>query len=112
MIKEKEKQKELNMPDEHLAVYQIILNSKDKHVTRASILAQLGKGSTYGRRLSQIVNDLVVHYKLPVGASSRKDSKGYFIIENETDRYLAKRDLYSKSQSLLRRYKALEEIQY
>ncbi len=34
-------EKEFELPGEHLAVYQIISNSKEKYVTRQSILAQL-----------------------------------------------------------------------
>lgn len=103
--------KELELPGEHLAVFQIISNSKEKYVTRATILAQLEKDYTYGRKLSQIVNELVTVYKKPIGASSRRESKGYFIIKNTTDKYLAARDLHSKVNSLQERYEAVQKIQ-
>lgn len=111
MNKPEENEKELIMSDEHLAVYQIITNSKSKYVTRAMILSQLGKDFTYGRKLSAIINDLTTKYRKPIGASSSKDTKGYFIIENETDKYLAKRDLYSRTMSMLERYEAVDSIE-
>lgn len=103
-------EKELELPGEHLAVYQIISNSNEKYVTRQSILAQLDKDFRYGRRLSQIINELVMVYKVPVGASSRMETRGYFIMKTDTDKYLAGRDLYTRASSMLERYEAIQNI--
>lgn len=103
--------KEFELPGEHLAVYQIISNSKEKYVTRSSILAQLEGKRMNGRRLSQIINDLIMVYGMPVGASSRQDTKGYFIIKTDLDKYLAGRDLYTRASSMLERYEAIQKIE-
>ena len=103
-------EKEFELPGEHLAVFQIIANSKEKYVTRSSILAQLEGKRMNGRRLSQIINDLIMVYGMPVGASSRHDTKGYFIMKTDTDKYLAGRDLYTRASSMLERYEAIQNI--
>ena len=103
-------EKELELPGEHLDVFQIISNSKEKYVTRSSILAQLEGKRMNGRRLSQIINDLIMVYGMPVGASSRQDTKGYFIMKTDTDKYLAGRDLYTRASSMLDRYEAIQNI--
>src|SRR5699024_4495232 len=76
-------EKEFELPGEHLDVFQIISNSNEKYVTRQSILAQLEGKRMNGRRLSQIINDLIMVYDMPVGASSRQDTRGSFIILNK-----------------------------
>ena len=103
--------KEFELPGEHSAVYQIISNSKEKYVTRQSILAQLEGKRMDGRRLSQIINDLIMVYSMPVGASSRQDTKGYFIIKTDLDKYLAGRDLYARASSMMKRYEAVQKIE-
>ena len=103
--------KEFELPGEHLAVFQIISNSKEKYVTRNSILAQLEGKRMNGRRLSQIINDLIMVYGMPVGASSREDTKGYFIIKTDLDKYLAGRDLYARASSMMKRYEAVQKIE-
>ena len=104
-------EKEFELPGEHLAVFQIISNSKEKYVTRNSILAQLEGKRMDGRRLSQIINDLIMVYGMPVGASSRQDTKGYFIIKTDLDKYLAGRDLYARASSMMKRYEAVQKIE-
>ena len=104
-------EKEFELPGEHLAVFQIISNSKEKYVTRNSILAQLEGKRMNGRRLSQIINDLIMVYGMPVGASSRQDTKGYFIIKTDLDKYLAGRDLYARASSMMKRYEAVQKIE-
>ena len=104
-------EKEFELPGEHSAVYQIISNSKEKYVTRNSILAQLEGKRMNGRRLSQIINDLIMVYDMPVGASSRQDTKGYFIIKTDLDKYLAGRDLYARASSMMKRYEAVQKIE-
>ena len=104
-------EKEFELPGEHLAVFQIISNSKEKYVTRNSILAQLEGKRMNGRRLSQIINDLIMVYGMPVGASSREDTKGYFIIKTDLDKYLAGRDLYARASSMMKRYEAVQKIE-
>ena len=104
-------EKEFELSGEHLAVFQIISNSKEKYVTRQSILAQLESSRINGRRLSQIVNDLIMVYNMPVGASSRKDTRGYFIIKTDLDKYLAGRDLYARASSMMERYEAVQKIE-
>ena len=64
-----------------------------------------------GRRLSQIINDLIMVYDMPVGASSRQDTKGYFIIKTDLDKYLAGRDLYARASSMMKRYEAVQKIE-
>lgn len=103
--------KEFELPGEHLDVFQIILNSNNKYVTRQSILAQLEGKRMNGRRLSQIINDLIMVYGMPVGASSRQDTKGYFIIKTDLDKYLAGRDLYARASSMMKRYEAVQKIE-
>lgn len=103
-------EKEFELPGEHLDVFQIISNSKEKYVTRSSILAQLEGKRMNGRRLSQIINDLIMVYGMPVGASSRHDTKGYFIMKTDLDKYLAGRDLYTRASSMLERYEAIQNI--
>ena len=103
--------KEFELPEEHLAVFRIISNSKNKYVTRNSILAQLEGKRMNGRRLSQIINDLIMVYDMPVGASSRQDTKGYFIIKTDLDKYLAGRDLYARASSMMKRYEAVQKIE-
>ena len=103
--------KEFELPGEHLDVFQIISNSKEKYVTRNSILAQLEGKRMDGRRLSQIINDLIMVYGMPVGASSRQDTKGYFIIKTDLDKYLAGRDLYARASSMMKRYEAVQKIE-
>lgn len=103
--------KEFELPGEHLAVFQIIANSNNKYVTRNSILAQLEGKRMNGRRLSQIINDLIMVYGMPVGASSRQDTKGYFIIKTDLDKYLAGRDLYARASSMMKRYEAVQKIE-
>ena len=104
-------EKKFELPGEHLAVFQIIANSKEKYVTRSSILAQLEGKRMNGRRLSQIINDLIMVYGMPVGASSRQDTKGYFIIKTDLDKYLAGRDLYARASSMMKRYEAVQKIE-
>lgn len=103
--------KEFELPEQHLAVFRIIANSKNKYVTRNSILAQLEGKRMNGRRLSQIINDLIMVYGMPVGASSRQDTKGYFIIKTDLDKYLAGRDLYARASSMMKRYEAVQKIE-
>ena len=111
MNEKAEIKKELTIPDEYIAVYNIIANSKNKYVTRASILAQLEGKRMNGRRLSQIINDLIMVYGMPVGGSSRQDTKGYFIIKTDLDKYLAGRDLYARASSMMKRYEAVQKIE-
>lgn len=92
-------------------MYNVISNSKEKYVTKNQILAQLNKNSSYKRRLEQVIYQLVVDYHMPIGASSRKDSNGFFIIKDDNDLYLAKRDLKARTSSILKRFEALEQIQ-
>ena len=102
--------KELAIPQEHLAVYNGIANSKEKYITKNMILAQLNKNSSYKRRLEQVIYQLVVDYQMPIGASSRKESNGFFIIKDKQDLYLAKRDLKARTSSIMKRFEALEKI--
>lgn len=99
------------MPDEHLAVYQVIAEHSDKYITRKMILSQLGKTSDYGRRLSEIVNDLVMRYDVPLGSSSNRETKGYFIMETEADRLLARRELSSRTDSMNARDKKIAKME-
>lgn len=105
-------QEDLKIPHEHLAVYNVIANSSEKYVTKNIILAQLDKGQSYRRHVEQIISDLVVKHGLPVGASSAKDTKGYFIIENEYDLYVAKRDISSRTDSMNLRYDVLDRMKF
>ena len=99
------------MTPEHLAVYEIIANHSDKYITRKLILAKLGHTSdSYGRKLSEIIYDLVVKYGYPVGSSSVPEHQGYFIIRDSNDLRIAKRDLKSRSFSINKRVAALEKI--
>ena len=99
------------IPQEHRAVYEVIANHSDKYITRKLILSKLGYTSdNYGRKLSEIIYDLVVKYNMPIGSSSAPEHKGYFIIENENDMRIAKRDLTSRSFTINQRVKALEKI--
>lgn len=103
--------KEKAIPREHLDVYQVIANHSDKYITRKLILAKLGQTSdSYGRRLSEIIYDLVVKYGCPIGSSSIPEHKGYFIIRDNNDLRIAKRDLTSRSFTINRRVAALDKI--
>ena len=103
--------KEKAIPQEHRAVYEVIANHSDKYITRKLILSKLGQTSdSYGRKLSEIIYDLVVKYNVPIGSSSVEPHKGYFIIENKNDLRIAKRDLTSRSFTINKRVKALEKI--
>src|SRR5699024_9629641 len=104
-------EKEFELPGEHLAVFQIISNSKEKYVTRNSILAQLEGKRMNGRRLSQIINDLIMVYDMPVGESSRVDTKGYFIIKTDLDKYLAARNIYTRTTTMMKQYEAVKKIE-
>lgn len=90
-----------------MAVYQAIAEHSDKYITRKMILAQLGKTGDYGRKLSEIVNDLVMRYDVPLGSSSHKDTRGYFLMESEADRLLARRELSSRTDSMNARDKKI-----
>lgn len=98
------------LPQEHLAVYNAIANSDEKYVTKKSILAKIQKPVSYDRKLRAIIKDLAERYKMPVGASSAPDTKGYFIIETKHDLYIAKRDITSRAFNLNERAKALDEL--
>lgn len=102
--------KEKAIPQEHRAVYEVIANHSDKYITRKLIISKLGRTSDYGRRLSEIIYELVVKYGVPIGSSSTEGKKGYFIIENTNDLRVAKRDLSSRTFSMNQRIDALEKI--
>lgn len=99
------------MPAEHLAVYRAIAEHSDKYITRKMILTRLEKTSDYGRRLSEIVNDLVMRYDVPLGSSSNKETRGYFIMTTESDRLLARRELSSRTDSMNARDKKIAEME-
>lgn len=98
------------LPQQHLAVWNAITHSKEKYVTKNMILAQIGKGSSYRRQVEQIISDLAKKYKMPVGASSAWETKGYFIIKTKHDLYIAKRDIKSRAFNLTERANALDEL--
>ena len=100
----------MKLPAEHQAVLDAIKNSEHKYVTKNMILAQLNKSKSYRRRVEQIINDLVVKYGAPVGASSAPETKGYFIIENKRDLYIAKRDIQSRTSTMMLRLDAIDKI--
>ena len=103
-------EKELELPNEHLAVYEVISNSKEKYITKNLILAQLNKDYSYKRKLEQIIYDLVVKYSCPIGSSSAESTKGFFIISDKYDLHIAKRDLTSRTFTINKRVEALENI--
>lgn len=109
-MKQEDNKKELELPIEHLAVYKAISNSKEKYVTKNMILTQIGKGISYRRQVERIISDLVKKYKMPVGASSARETKGYFIITTKHDLYIAKRDIKSRAFNLTERANALDEL--
>ena len=101
---------ENKLPEEHQAVYNVISSNKEKYITKNMILVKLGKGQSYKRKLEQIIYDLVVKYSCPIGSSSAASTKGFFIISNEHDMYIAKRDLTSRTFTINKRVEALENI--
>ena len=110
MMNEAKTEKELALPSEHWEVWQTIANSKEKYNTKNTILAKLRKDTSYTRRLHTIIHELVAVYIMPLGSSSRKESKGYFVIRDKHDLYLAKRNLQSRKLTINKRYEALENI--
>lgn len=100
------------IPHDHLAVYEVIANHSEKYVTRNMILAQLSRNGDYSRKLSEIIYDLIVRYSLPVGSSSAKETKGYFIIENDNDKRVAQREMGSRLGTMQIRYEAIKNIKF
>lgn len=101
---------ENKLPEEYQAVYNVIASNKEKYITKNMILVRLGKGQSYKRKLEQIIYDLVVKYKSPIGSSSAAPTKGFFIISNKNDMYIAKRDISSRTSSMNLRYEALDNM--
>ena len=95
---------------EHLAVYDVIANSQDKYVTKKQILAQLGQPVQYERHLLRLIHELVMIYEMPIGSSSGKDTKGYFIIENERDRRLAMKNLSTRVYTINERHDKIQKM--
>ena len=102
--------KELTIPREHLAVYDVIANSKEKYVTKKQILAQLGQSVQYERHLLRLIHELVMIYEMPVGSSSGKYTKGYFIIESERDRQLAMKNLSTRTYTINERHDKIQKM--
>jgi|SRR5690625_615821 len=100
----------MKLPVEHQKVFDLIRNSKHKYVTKNMILVQLDKPQSYRRNVEQIISDLVVKYNMPVGASSAPETKGYFIIETENDKRIAKRDIQSRTSTMMLRLDAIDKI--
>ena len=101
---------ENKLPEEYQAVYNVISSNKEKYITKNMILVRLGKGQSYKRKLEQIIYDLVVKYCCPIGSSSAAPTKGFFIISNKNDMYIAKRDISSRTYSMNLRYEALDNM--
>lgn len=99
------------IPQDHLAVYEVIANHSEKYVTRSMILSQLDKNGDYGRRLSEIIYNLIVKYNASIGSSSRKGHKGYFMIETEYDKNIAVGSIKSRMTSYSERYRATQNME-
>lgn len=110
MSSEVKTKKELTIPREHFAVYDVIANSNEKYVTKKQILAQLGQPVQYERHLLKIIYELVMIYNMPVGSSSGQDTKGYFIIENERDRRLAMKNLSTRVYTINERHDKIQKM--
>lgn len=98
------------MSQEHLDVLNIIKECKDDAITRKQIVAMLGKDATYFRQLNDIITDLVVIFKEPIGSSSNKYKKGYFYCEDENDFRIARNSLISRVDKIMERERVLYEL--
>lgn len=98
------------MNQEHLDVLNIIKECKDDAITRKQIVAILGKDATYFRQLNDIITDLVVIFKEPIGSSSNKYKNGYFYCRTKNDFRIARNSLNSRVDKIRERERVLYEL--
>ncbi|MGK0576789.1 hypothetical protein [Macrococcus capreoli] len=98
------------MSQEHLDVLNIIKECKDDAITRKQIVAILGKDASYFRQLNDIINDLVVIFKEPIGSSSNKYKNGYFYCRTKNDFRIARQSLNSRVEKIKEREQVLSKL--
>lgn len=99
---------EKTIPEEYLAVYNVIANAEGS-ITKDEILLQLGQDEKYTRKLHTIIRALVVDYRLPIGSSSKKEIKGYFIFKTGGQGRDALRSLISRRDDVNKRISVVME---
>lgn len=62
------------------------------------------------RDVNAIIRDLIIEYNIPIGSSSEKETKGYFIILDEHDKELAKKTLITRMSGTYKRLNKLDSI--
>lgn len=110
MNKQETLELDAKMSQEHLDVLNIIKECKDDAITRKELVLRLGKDMKYYRRLNEIINDLIVIFKEPIGSSSNKYKNGYFYCKNENDFRIARNSLNSRVDKIMERERVLYEL--
>jgi hypothetical protein len=106
-MKEKYKNKPLELPELHWRVLGAIPSGKEQSIPISYLMEKLAISQTDRRRINNIINDLIFEYGYPIGTSSKEESKGIFFIEDERDLSLACHTLNSRAMSNLKRHKQI-----
>jgi hypothetical protein len=106
-MKDKDKNKPLELPELHWRVLGAIPSGKEKSITISYLMERLGFSQSGRRKVNIIIRELIFDYGYPIGTSSEQDSKGIFLIEDERDLSLACHTLNSRAMSNLERHKQL-----
>lgn len=109
-VMEKEKT-HFELPDEHLAVLQVIENAPNKYITKDKVIAKLRKPKNYSRRLNTIIAELRNFYGVPIGCG-RDNNKGYFIMKNEADRLETLHTLESLNGGISRSIESVKKFKF
>lgn len=96
----------IDIPNEYLAVWEVLQQSDDKYLTKNQILVRLGKPQTYWRTLTQIISDLVAIYGYPIGSDR---VRGIYICKTKEDYDNAIRILGSYDNRLEQRANVLRK---
>ncbi|MEX5992826.1 hypothetical protein [Staphylococcus haemolyticus] len=99
------------LPDEHLAVLQVIENAPDKYITKEKVIVKLGKPQSYTRKLSKLIAELRNFYGVPIGCG-RDNNKGYFIMKNEADRLETLHTLESLNGGISRSIESVKNFKF
>ena len=103
-----EKQDPFGFTKEELTIMQYLEHGRGNAKTMSYLADRAGVNT---RTLQQIIHDLIVEHKKPIGSTSRKPA-GYFLVSNEADLTEATTNLRNRAMSILHRMASLKRVSF
>lgn len=97
------------LPELHSRVLAAIPLGRANAIPTTHLMDKLAINRDMKRQVHAVIESLVMDYGQPIGTSSKSETKGIYVIQDEDDLKLAMHTLNSRAQQILNRHRKLIE---